>query len=197
MKRYLSTLACSGLLSIGALYGAPAFAESIPSSIPEIAPTVNAADQGSLQPAVLIHRQSDPSPVDSGSLQFVRGGGGFGGGHGGGGFGGFHGGFGGFHGGFGGFHGGFGGFHGGFGGFHGFGGFPGMGGFGGFHGMHGFRSFHGFRDGRFFHRRFFNGSGNAFFFGLGLPLLYYCNPYYATGYYGYYGACYPGYYPGY
>ncbi|WP_378948092.1 hypothetical protein [Mesorhizobium sp. ANAO-SY3R2] len=88
MRRYLSILACSGLLSLGALYGAPAFAGSIPRSISDIAPTVGSAWNGDL----------------GGGVQFVRGGGGsHGGGHGG--MGGGHGGMifpqrGGFHHGF-------------------------------------------------------------------------------------------------
>ncbi|MDH6231978.1 hypothetical protein M2281_002576 [Mesorhizobium soli] len=94
MKRYLSTLACSGLLSIGALCGG-AFAASLPSSIPGIVPTVNAVGEAfralPAQPVnsgihgILLHKQND----DPGGLQFVRGGGGGGGGgHGGGGMGG-------------------------------------------------------------------------------------------------------------
>ncbi|WP_181257328.1 hypothetical protein [Pseudaminobacter soli (ex Li et al. 2025)] len=106
MKRYLSTLACSGLLSIGALYGG-ASAASLPSAIPDTVPTVNAVgeafrtlpaqpvasgidklscstamhcDRGGLQPGVFMHKQND----DPGGVQLVRGGGG-GGGHGGGG----------------------------------------------------------------------------------------------------------------
>ncbi|WP_181257445.1 hypothetical protein [Pseudaminobacter soli (ex Li et al. 2025)] len=110
MKRYLSTLAYSGLLGIAALYGG-AFAAPIPSSIPDIIPTVNAVgvafrthpaqpvdsgslscstamrcDQGGLQPAVLIHKQND----HPGGVQLVRGGGGGGGGGHGGGTGGGH-----------------------------------------------------------------------------------------------------------
>ncbi|WP_181257446.1 hypothetical protein [Pseudaminobacter soli (ex Li et al. 2025)] len=107
MKRYLSTLACSGLLSIGALYGG-AFAASFPGSIPDVVPTANVAgeafrtlpaqpvdsgihelscstamhcDQGGLRTGVLLPKQDD----DPGGLQLVRGGGGGGGGHGGGG----------------------------------------------------------------------------------------------------------------
>ncbi|MDH6232266.1 hypothetical protein M2281_002864 [Mesorhizobium soli] len=110
MTRYLSTLACSGLLGIGALYGG-AFAAPLPSSIPDIIPTVNAVgeafralptqpadsgihnlscstamrcDQSGLQTGVLLHTQND----DHGGVQLVRGGGGHGGagggGHGGG-----------------------------------------------------------------------------------------------------------------
>lgn len=207
MRRYLTTLAWSGLLSIGALSGAPAFAGSIASaSIPDIAPTVDAAgqafrtippgvvdggvfnlscgtaarcDQGSLQPGVLIHRHNDPLPADPGGVQLVHGGGGGGGGHGGGG-----GGFGG------GGHGG-GGFGGGFGG-HGFGG-----GFGG-HGGGGFGGFHGmgrFGNEGFFRRGFGNGGGGDGWYGFGLGYPYY-DDYYSSDYYGIYN---PGYYtsPGY
>jgi hypothetical protein len=88
MKRYLSTLACSGLLSIGALCGG-AFAATLPSPIPDILPTVNAVGEAfralPAQPmdsgihGVLLHKQSD----DPGGMRLVRGGGG-GGGHGGG-----------------------------------------------------------------------------------------------------------------
>lgn len=213
MRRYLTTLAWSGLLSIGALSGAPAFAGSIASaSIPDIAPTVDAAgqafrtippgvvdggvfnlscgtaarcDQGSLQPGVLIHRHNDPLPADPGGVQLVHGGGGGGGGHGGGG-----GGFGGGGHGGGGFGGG--GFGGGFGG-HGFGG-----GFGG-HGGGGFGGFHGmgrFGNEGFFRRGFGNGGGGGdgwYGFGLGYP---YYDDYYSSDYYGIYN---PGYYtsPGY
>jgi hypothetical protein len=192
MKHYLSTLAYSGLLSIGALCGSAAFAGSIPNPVPDIAPTVNAAggtwnltctakcDPSGLQPAVLVGKPGDPG----GGVQLVRGGMGGGGIPHGGGFGGFHGG-----GGFGGFHGG-----GGFGGFHGMGGgFPGMGGFRGFdrgfHGMGGFHGRHFVHGRRFRNDNFFFDNGGAFF-GFGLPLWYsYCDPYY----YSYYGVCYPGY----
>ncbi|WP_245445122.1 hypothetical protein [Pseudaminobacter soli (ex Li et al. 2025)] len=169
MRRYLSTLACSGLLSIGALAGASALAAGISSSLPDNASAVGTAGvasktlpaqpladgqiwnhsciaeacQGKFEPAVLMLKPSDSA---TSGLQFVRGGGGGFHGFGGGGFHGFGGG--GFHGFGGGFHGFGGGFH-GMGGFHGFGGFPGMGGFHGFRGMgfHGFRGmggFHGF-----------------------------------------------------
>ncbi|MDH6235169.1 hypothetical protein M2281_005791 [Mesorhizobium soli] len=89
MKRYLSTLACSGLMSIGASLHGAAFAATFPSSIPEIVPTVNAIGVAfralPAQPVnsgihgVLLHKQND----DPGGMQLVRGGGG-GGGHGGG-----------------------------------------------------------------------------------------------------------------
>jgi hypothetical protein len=108
MTRYLSTLASSGLLGIGTLYGG-AFAAPLPRSFPNIIPTVNAVgeafrtlptqpadsgmhnlscstamrcDQGGLQTGVLKHTQND----DPGGVQLVRGGGGHGnaggGGHG-------------------------------------------------------------------------------------------------------------------
>ena len=187
MRRYLSTLICSGLLSIGALYGAPAFGGSTPNSIPDTdtAPTVGAlpaqpvdggiqnlscstaialCDEGSLQTGIFVYGQNG----NPGGVQLIRGGGhGFGGGgmfpHGGG------------------FHGGFGGFHGGFGGFHGMGGFH-----RGFHGMGGFHGGHFFH-----HNHFFNGGGDDFgwgwgWFGLGLPWVYpWMYPYYYDG--GYYG----------
>lgn len=157
MTRYLTSLACSGLLSIGTLSGFSALAMADSVSIPDIAPTVDAAgqafrtlpaqpddngvwnlgcgaatncDQGGLQPGVYVHHTSDLSLGDSGGgIQLVRGGGG-GGGGGGHGFGGGGGrGFGG---------GGTiirgGGFHGG--GFHGMGGGGWNG--GGWHGGHGF-----------------------------------------------------------
>lgn len=187
MKRYLSTLAWSGLLSIGALAGASAFAAGVPRSVPATAPTVEAAGgafltptaqptedgqasklpcttaacQGKLEPAVLVKKSSDSA---ASGLQFVRGG--FGGG---------------FHGMGGGFHGMGGGFHGMGGGFHGMG--------GGFHGMHG--GFHGFHGGHFHGNRFFGGGGNWNdwgwgWYGLGLPWLYpWWGGYYDGGYYGY------------
>lgn len=58
MRRYLSTLACSGLLSITALYGAPAFASSIPGSSPDIAATAG------LQSAALLRNLGDPGGGD-------------------------------------------------------------------------------------------------------------------------------------
>lgn len=161
MTRYLTSLACSGLLSIGTLSGFSALAMANSASIPDIAPTVDAAgqafhtlparsddngvwnlgcaaatncDQGGFQPGVYVHQTSDLSLGDSGGgIQLVRGGGG-GGGGGGHGFGGGGHGFGG---------GGTiirgGGFHGG--GFHGMGGGGWNGGGwngGGWHGGHGF-----------------------------------------------------------
>ncbi|PSJ57594.1 BA14K family protein [Mesorhizobium soli] len=45
MRRYLSLLAGSGLLSFGALVGAPALAGDVPGSIPDIVPTIDAAGQ--------------------------------------------------------------------------------------------------------------------------------------------------------
>ncbi|WP_378950695.1 hypothetical protein [Mesorhizobium sp. ANAO-SY3R2] len=165
MRRYLSVLACSGLLSLGVLYGAPAIAGSIPGPISDIAPTVGIAWHGDL----------------GGGVQLVRGGMG-GGGHGGMGGGG-HGGLmfprmGGFHGmGGHGFH-GMGGFH---NGFHGMGGFH-----SGFHG-HRFDHFHHFHN-----NNFFFGDGGDVVIGYGLPWWYsYCGPYYSSYYYG---SCYPGYY---
>jgi hypothetical protein len=186
MRPYLSTLVYSGLLSIGALAGASAFAGGISSSLPDNALAVGPADaaktlpakpladgqiwnhsciaeacQGKFEPAVLVLKPSDST---ASGLQFVRGG--FGGFRGGGGFHGFGGG--GFHGFGGGFHGfgggfpGFGGFH-GFGGFRGFGGFPGMGGFRGFHGFGG--GFHGFHRGFYGMRGFRGFHGMAGFHG--------------------------------
>ncbi|WP_378943353.1 hypothetical protein [Mesorhizobium sp. ANAO-SY3R2] len=163
MRRYLSVLACSGLLSIGALYGAPAFAGSIPRSISDIAPTIGSAWHGDL----------------GGGLQLVRGGGG----HGGGGMGGGgHGGMGGGH------HGGImfpsGGGGQGMGG-HGFHGnhFD--------HGSH-FHNGH-FHNGDFhhghFHHRHFRNNNFLFNNGEGDPWYSYCPPYYSN----YYGSCYPGY----
>jgi len=102
MKRYLTTLACSGLLSIGTLCGTAAFAASIPGSGPDTAPAVVGE---AIHPLLM-----NPSDNAASGMQLVRGGGGGGGGgggieHGGGGFhgdGGFHGmngprGMGGFH----------------------------------------------------------------------------------------------------
>jgi hypothetical protein len=177
MRHILSTLACSGLLGIAALYSAPAIADAAgqaPHSLSAKPATdgqiwnlscTTAACQGKIESAVLMRRPGEP-----GGVQLVRGGMGGGGIP--------HGGGGGFHGG-----GGFGGFHGG----GGFGGFPG-GGMGGFHGMgdfHGHRFIHGRRFGN--DNFFFDNDGGAFF-GFGLPYSY-CDPYY----YNYYGVCYPGY----
>jgi BA14K-like protein len=94
MRRYLSTLACSGMLTIGALSGFTASAMAIPAFNPNIAPKVAAAgeartlpaqpatiwnlactaancDQGGLQSAVLLHTPGDPGA----GVQLVRDGG--------------------------------------------------------------------------------------------------------------------------
>lgn len=158
MRRYLATLACSGLLSIGALYGIPAFAGSIPGSTPDTAPTTDAAGgafhplsaQASFEPAVLVGTSS--GSVTSG-LQFVAI---HGGGHGGGG-GGWHGG---------------GGFHGDFHGME------------GFHGMDGRHFVQRRRGGNFF----FDDGGGAFFgFGVPYSYCnpYYPPGYYGSCYPGY------------